>query len=133
MTARIDGVAWAANAAISGGYVQNISLALVGGDIGLATVITLSVGGVTGPGVYQVRAANSPASTFAVGTLQVASAVPPGRVWSTAFTGGTGSVTITAVTAAGASGTFTFTLGPDVTTGASGNKLISEGVFNVVF
>jgi hypothetical protein len=42
-------------------------------------------------------------------------------------------VTITSLTSTSAAGTFTLTLAPTAGTGATGNKVITNGVFNVTF
>ena len=47
--------------------------------------------------------------------------------------GGSGSVTITSLSSTAARGNFAFTAPPSAGSGATGNRVITEGVFNVTF
>jgi hypothetical protein len=123
MSAKIDGVAWSGTGgvtAIHGSGLFSIGAANNSGvTLGVATIAS-------GPGTYTVgtSATNSNLMMFAGGAL---------RSWKAGVAGGSGSITFTTLTATGASGTFFFTLVPDVATGATGNKSVTEGVFNVTF
>ena len=46
---------------------------------------------------------------------------------------GSGSVTLTSISATGAAGTFSFVVPPTAFSGAIGNKTVTEGAFNVTF
>ncbi len=46
---------------------------------------------------------------------------------------GSGTVTIVTLSATGATGTFSFTAPPVAGTGATGDKIVSAGAFNVTF
>lgn len=53
--------------------------------------------------------------------------------WLASIAGGSGSITVTSITATGASGTFSGTLLPQPGSGATGNKVIERGEFTVTF
>jgi hypothetical protein len=99
-------------------------LAVGGGDSSRNTVLGFAFAP-TGPGVY------------ALGPLSAANALltmgNPAAGWNAAVGIGGGSITLTTLTSAGASGTFTFNLVAVPNTGATGTKAITEGVFNVTF
>ena len=130
VSASIDGVAWTAvsiNASFTNGRLT------VGGTNPVWSV-SFSVFP-TGPGTYPVPAAG-PSFAFLLSNANP----QPGRPvpeWQTSDTpgvgGGGGSITVTSLTATGATGMFSFTLGPYLFTGATGNKSILGGVFNVTF
>jgi hypothetical protein len=52
--------------------------------------------------------------------------------WNTNITGGSGSITLTSVSPAGAAGSYSFTMLPQAGSGASGNRVV-EGTFTVTF
>jgi len=122
MSARIDGVAFTA-AAVSVGVNTNgliISGASASGQ-GLAVGASRQKG--TGTQAFG-------SSAQALGTLTLGTAS-----WSatgTAGIGGTGSITLTTLTANRAVGTFTFTAKP-LAGGAAGDKVVTQGAFDVTF
>ncbi len=119
MTAKIDGTAWSAPSA-SGSYGNGI-LAFAGANLQLGTI---GVGVIaSGPGTYAIGVGGPGNASVSIG----------GQAWSAAITGGSGSVTITSLTSTGAQGTFQFTAVPATGTGASGNKVVTEGTFDVTF
>jgi hypothetical protein len=80
------------------------------------------------------------ASVNGLGTYPVTGAIyssdPGGPSWSIDSTGGSGSVTVTALTGTGLTGTkvsgsFALSLNPN--SGASGTKVITNGSFNISF
>lgn len=119
MTATIDGSSFSANS-IAATYLSGI-LAVGGTDsqgrgIGIAAQVP-------GPGTFTVGV-TSPAN-FSV-TIGAAG-------WQAAITLGSGSVTVTSISATGAKGTFQFTAGPVPGTAATGNKVVTAGAFDVTF
>jgi hypothetical protein len=132
MSATIDGVAWTAATITSN--VANGRLSIIGST---PTVYSLIISLLPpGPGTFPITSAGP---SFA--TLTSSMNLQPGRPvpqWQTqsggpGIGGGSGSVTVSTFTATGASGTFFFTLGPYLLTGATGNKEVTAGVFNVRF
>ena len=119
MTARIDGTNFTATA-IAATYTNGI-LGLGGTD---SQGRTIGIGGqVPGPGTFTVGV-TSPAN-FSV-TIA-------GAGWQAAISLGSGSFTVTSISAAGAKGTFQFTAGPVPGTAATGNKVVTAGGFDVQF
>lgn len=126
MSATIDGSAWAATSASLVPLVQSGFLALAGTNA--SGNITLGFGVTHAPGTYAVGASSTVNSSLVVVTGTT------GQGW---FAGGgsfgNGSVTVTTATPSSAAGSFTFTLIPTPGTGATGNKVVTNGVFNVTF
>ncbi len=121
MSARIDGDAWIANAALSVTFTGGV-LAFAGSDVATATV---GVGLIpTGPGTYPIGPTQPTNANVSLGTP---------NSWSASSAVGSGSITLTTFTANSASGTFFFTAEPVATTGATGTKVVTEGVFDVTF
>ena len=126
MSAKINGVTWTVvnGAGFPPGTVEGGSFGggvfVVGGN----TTAVLSIRcPCTRPGTYPTASAD--ALKWGVGLT----ILPQGQSWEL----GSGSVTVTTLTATGASGTFFFTLVPITITGATGNRSVTEGVFNVTF
>lgn len=123
VSATINGAAWNA-AAVSGNLTtipSNIfALAAVNSSRGLS--ITLA--GVTGPGTYAL----SPSASRSIG---IANATNTLIGWTSAAAGGSGSVTITSLTATRIQGTFTATLPPAQGTQATGTLTVTSGVFDL--
>ena len=119
---KIDGAPVAATG-VTATFANGI-LTVGGGDSSRNAVLGFAVTP-TGPGVY------------ALGPLSAANALltmgNPAAGWNAAVGIGSGSITLTTLTSAGASGTFTFNLVAVPNTGATGTKAITEGVFNVTF
>jgi hypothetical protein len=86
--------------------------------------LTISIGAMTGPGTYAL-AGGTPART-----VQVSGAPgTPQATWGSQAAGGSGTVTVTALTAARITGSFTATLAP-LAGGASGTLTVS-GTFDM--
>ena len=136
MTATVDGAVWTAGCLTD--------LPWRGTSIGPAGMVfevygsdgKQSIGvqaAVTGPGTYSIGSSDGAASAFvnAPGAVNmiptVASAWNAGIPW-----GGTGTITVTQVSTAGAIGTFSFTAVPNGP-GATGNKVVTSGAFNITF
>lgn len=120
LSAKIDGSTFNANAAIAATYSGGI-LAIAGTD---TQGRTIGLGGqVTAAGTF-TAGATSP-TNFSV--------VAGSAGWQAALTLGSGSFTVTSISTTGAKGTFQFTAGPLAGTGATGNKVVTEGAFDVTF
>ncbi len=119
MTAKIDGTSFSA-AAVSATYTSGI-LGLGGTD---SQGRTIGIGGqVPGPGTYPVGVTSPANFSVTIG----------GAGWQAAITLGSGSFTVTSISATGAKGTFQFTAGPVPGTAATGNKVVTAGAFDVTF
>jgi hypothetical protein len=119
ISARIDGSNWRASAAITASFRQGI-FAVAGTDgtntVGFAVATTA-------PGTFTI------AATANVNALLTVTGSTTG--WQAVGTTGSGSLTISTLTANSASGTFSFVLAP--LGGTGGNKNVSNGTFNVTF
>jgi len=121
MSARIDGADWSATTALTVAYSGGI-LAFAGSD---ASSATLGIGVIPdGPGTYPIGINEPTNANLTFGA---------GKSWSAASTGGSGSVTLTAIDAHSATGTFQFTMEPVGTTGATGTHSVTNGAFSVTF
>jgi hypothetical protein len=65
-------------------------------------------------------------------TLQLRANGVAAGTWNTSSLGGSGTITLTAITTSAASGSFSFTMLPQTSTGASANRTV-DGPFNVTF
>ena len=119
MSAKIDGVAWSATAAVVATRSSPNIIAIAGAD---ASGRTLAIGvAANGTGTYSIGQ-GSPVN---------ASLTQSGSSSFSAISSlGSGSVTLTTLTATGASGTFAFTL---VQQNGTATRAITEGSFNVTF
>jgi hypothetical protein len=121
MSARIDGSSWSATSALAVAYSGGI-LAFAGSD---ATSTTIGIGVIPdGPGTYPIGTNQPTNANLTFGA---------GKSWGAASTSGSGSVTITAIDANSATGTFEFTAEPVATTGATGTHVVTSGAFSVKF
>jgi hypothetical protein len=117
VSATIDGVAWTAVTNVSF-YTPGVGLVIEAGD--LKTLLGISAP-VTGPGTYPLN------SDAAYGNVEPLA----GGEWSSDQTGGSGSVTVTTVTANHAVGTFAFNA---VSTDGKGSvKHVTNGKFDVKY
>lgn len=120
VAASIDGTAWTA-ATVQSTYAGNV-LAVGGLDAG-QTQVLITIPSVTTTGTFDIGA----------GQPGVAVVTANGQTWSSTLVGGTGSVTVTTLTATHAAGTFTFVATALTTSGATGNKTVTTGSFDVTF
>ena len=126
MSATIDGTVWTASRAALPSTPtpsNNGAFELNGSDC--VHFLSIWASGVNGPGTYPVTLVSYSADTSAAGPT-----------WVVDSTGGSGSVTVTALTGTGlagtnASGSFALSLAPR--SGASGTKVITNGSFNISF
>ncbi len=83
-------------------------------------------------GTYPLASTGNPVPQNASVTNLISTTA--GAAWNAGGTaGGTGVITLSTLTATSASGVFSFTLVPQSGTGATGNKVVTNGVFNVKF
>jgi len=121
MSAKVDGDSWVANSALTVAYTGGI-LAFAGSD---ASMLTIGMGFIpTGPGTYSIGPSEPTNANLSEGTV---------HSWAASSSMGSGSVTLTSFTENSASGTFSFTVEPVTTTGATGSRLVTEGMFDVTF
>lgn len=121
MSARIDGTAWSATAAMAVSYTGGI-LAFAGSD---ASSITVGVGLIPdGTGTYTIGPSQTTNANLSMGT--------PASWGATGFMG-SGSVTLASISENRATGTFLFTAEPVPGTGATGSRVVTEGKFDVNF
>jgi hypothetical protein len=126
------------------------------GSLGIGETMTAVVDGVSftsastaatlASGFFAVSGSNVPntlvvgvSAPAAVGTYAIprdlANATvinPAGLLWSADASGGSGSITIAAITTNSARGTFSFTTVPR-SSGVNGNRVVTNGAFNVSF
>ena len=107
-------------AQISGGHIGEDGLSIQGTS--LARGIEIFLEGITGPGTYALTEATPRRSIGVIATS-------PAREWTSRRTGGSGSVTITSMTASRTIGTFTATLVPEP--GTTGSLSVTSGVFDI--
>lgn len=123
VTMTIDGTAWRSSK--SGDHAQ-LSSNVLGistvGSAGGTHVLILTVSGVTGPGTFSLN----------YGTPGNAIISDPTSGWGTGFPGGTGTVTVTALSATHVAGTFSFDAKPG--SGPATNTVqVRNGVFDIAF
>jgi hypothetical protein len=123
MTASIDGSSWTAVAINTATYTNG--LLSIGGADGSNPIRSIALAlTVAGPG------------TFAMGTLPSAAnavlSIGIGPTWTANVGGGSGTITITAISSTGTSGTFFFTAVP-AAGGATGTHTVTSGTFNITF
>lgn len=121
MSATIDGAAWASQAP-SASWKNNL-VVLAGIDNALTTTVTIGFGATT-PGTYSIGFANNFGGTGIV--------IKSGKSWGTSLQGGTGSVTLTTLTANHMVGTFSFSAVASGG-GATGTSVATNGKFDITF
>jgi hypothetical protein len=128
ITARVDGSAWNGSAAAIAS--RSNDFIAVGGTAGGQTNITFAFPS-GGTGTYTIP--------NAVGMNFVYSEFSTGRVWQALAMGptaggiGTGTVTVTALTADRVAGTFAFTAPAAASSSATGIRTITNGAFDIRF
>jgi hypothetical protein len=126
LTATIGGANWSATGTIT---VNKSSPNFIGiGASGFAGnaayALVIGIGNATGPGTHNLNVfAGGDGSSLIVGSQTTG--------YGTAFQGGSGTITITSLTANRIVGTFSGTLVPSTGSGAS--LLVTNGQFNVTF
>jgi hypothetical protein len=120
VTFRVDGAQHTASA-VTATYAGGI-LSIGATDTARLTTLGFALSGST-TGIF-TAGPTSPTNAL----LQTGN---PAQGWQTGAGFGSGSVTLTTFTATSAVGTFTFTLVPVAGTGSTGNKVVTDGAFNV--
>jgi hypothetical protein len=131
MTAQINGASWCAAGTITVSRQQNnyIGVAGTGFSGNTAYAFVISIGNATGPGTHSFTiAAGSDGSSLIIGSSTTGGSAAG---WGTSFGGGSGSVTITTLTATRIAGTFTATAVPS--SGSASNLVITSGQFDVTY
>lgn len=118
-SARLDGATFTPSAAAvinSSGIVSIGAGNASGRTIGFAWVDG-------GTGTYAVGSGNATVGTH---TYQ-------GHTWSASAIQGSGSITVTTKTLTRVAGTFSFVLQPDIASGASGTRTVTQGSFDLTY
>lgn len=119
MSASIGGTAWTANLSVTASHAGNVlAIAGVSAD---SRQINITVPNVTTTGTVNLGVGQQGVGTVTLGT----------QAWVTSLVGGTGSVSITTLTATHVAGTFTFTAAASTNTGATGTKAVTSGAFDI--
>jgi hypothetical protein len=124
VTARIDGTAWTATAALGATHL--------GGVFGFAAhdangrAIVIAVEASPAPGAVAIRVSDSSSLTLSITEAN-------GMVWMAGGSLGTGQLNIDSFTTTSASGRFSFTAVAPPGAPNTGSKVVSDGVFNVRF
>jgi len=118
MSASVDGVAWSAievQAVRAGGVVT-----IAGSDLALLAV-AFAFQGVAG--------------TYALGPghAATASVSDPSNIWAANDLQGSGTITVTTLTATRTAGTFSFTAPASPNSGPPATRVVTNGVFDVTF
>ncbi len=123
MTAKIDGTSWSStsaavtqNASGGAGTIIAVSGANTAGESIAFAFVT------TGPGTYPIDNA-SPTNAVLI---------EHGNSWSASVIGGTGTITVTTLTATRIAGTFSFT-GVAIGNASPAQRSVTNGVFDVTY
>ena len=120
MTAQIDGQSWSAISIIA---TYDGELLVIGGADANVTGIGIGSQGVDGPGTYVIGTViGANGSVTQDGTM----------IWFAGIGVGSGSITVSSISAVGAVGTFAFVAEPSMG-GATGTRVVTNGTFNVTF
>ena len=121
VSASIDGTAFSGTLAVQAvRSVNTINISAVGSN---TRQLSLNLVGVTTTGNVPIGAGSTSMGQYSVGT----------QTWVSSLVGGSGTVVLTTLTTTRAVGTFTFTAIPSPSTGATGNKVVTTGAFDVTF
>ena len=124
MTATIDGVAWRA-VCLSVNTATPGIIGFSGGEPLTPTTGTIIAFGATrGVGTTSIGILSPTNALLTVGS---------GTLWGAALNNGSGTLTISTLTANNAQGTFSFTLTPQSGNPSTANKVVTNGTFNVTF
>ncbi len=119
------------SARIDGAEFNATSAAVIGGFGGL---YSLGGGNASGRTIGFAWSDAGP-GTYAIGTVgtTIASHTHMGQTWSASTAQGSGSIVVTTSTATRVAGTFSFVLQPDVASGATGTRTVTNGVFDLTY
>jgi Family of unknown function (DUF6252) len=127
MSATVDGAPWTAEV-ISAAAIQGGVLRIGGQSHTKAPFVALGIAAPPKVGTYSV----GPATGASVAGSLVDVGNGAARQWNADGGAGSGTVTLTELTPARASGTFSFTL-VHMVTSSTGTKIITNGKFDVTF
>jgi hypothetical protein len=122
-TARIDGQQWTAAAPLAAAY--NGGVFALGGSNSQLTTIAFAVITNGQPGTYPIGPTIPTNGILTIGAS--------GPTWIASAQGGSGSIIITSISTTGATGTFSFNMIANGTSGSTGTKTVTNGAFNVTF
>jgi hypothetical protein len=125
LSATIDGKAWAS--VVPAAIFKNNIVSIAGLDAALTTTVSFAFGA-TGTGTYSLAPSNSVGGLG----LVVKTSGTTSQSWGTALSGGSGSVTLTTLTANHVVGTFAFDAVPS-SAGATGTVHVTNGKFDITF
>jgi len=120
MSATIDGAHWTSSLGASATHSNG----------------AFAVGGSNNDFTMAIGFADTGVGTYDIGQLSPTNAIlnqQGGAAWVANVTGGSGSVTVTSVSATRITGTFNFTAIPLPNSGATGNRTITNGTFDITF
>lgn len=121
LTATVGGVAFSGSLAVQA--VRTSSTITISGVSSSQQQLSINLLGVNSTGTVSIGAGSQNFAQFSQGT----------QTWVSSLVGGTGTLTLTTLTASRAAGTFSFTGIPSASTGATGNKAVTNGTFDVSF
>jgi hypothetical protein len=119
ISASIDGASWSASSSVQASYITYALI--IDGIDSQARQINLFLPNVMATGSFALDAGQPAVAEVSFGF----------QTWSTAMTGGTGSVTLTTLSGSHAIGTFSFTASPNAQSGATGTKVVTNGTFDI--
>jgi Family of unknown function (DUF6252) len=120
MTATVSGAAWTASASRSATYANQV-LTITGID-NANLLVTIAVANVAGTGTFSLAPGNTHG---ALGNV-----INGARIWASSLQGGSGTITVTTLTATRVAGTFLFT-GVPATASATGSVVVTGGAFDL--
>lgn len=123
ITATIDGVAYSGVVRTATNQSGIFAIAAINDQ----TNVGFGIGALAAAGTTSISATSPTNALLTTGTSL------PAVSWFASTSGGAGTLTISAISATGATGTFQFTLQPSPGTGASGTRSVTSGSFTVTF
>lgn len=124
IAATLDGQPWSSTAVQFASFVPFDKLLELRGTDGF-NVMDITVDSVTGPGTTSLNYGSPTSSSGSI--------MNPNGTWYTNGPGGVGTITITTFTANRVAGTFSFTAIPFPGTGATTNRLVTNGTFDLAY
>jgi hypothetical protein len=120
ISAQVNGQAWSAPTTRAATHVNN-TLTITGTDASQRTIL-VAAANVTAPGTFQLTQGNPNGA--------IASVIEGAAIWSSPLPGGSGTLTVTVLTATRVAGSFTFT-GLPATASATGSRIVTGGQFDL--
>jgi len=133
-SATIDGVAWVSDASavqVTGNQTVPGTQLILGTKINGQDYVnvTLALGYISATGTYPLGV-NQGTTAGGSGAVTAQQGGVLG-LWNTGFSGSAGTITITSLTSTRMAGTFQFTAPPALGSSATGNRVVTNGVFDV--